>query len=79
MRALVHKPGLLLLENPWSALNNDNKESVQQYILNQTPNATVIVASNDTSFASKCDQVIIMEHGTIRAMGKTNEVLEFLS
>ena len=79
MRALVHKPGLLLLENPWSALNNDNKESIQQYILNELTNTTVIVAANDTAFAQKCDQIIIMEHGTIRAMGTTNEVLEFLS
>lgn len=79
MRALVHKPRLLLLENPWSALNNDNKVSIQQHILNDLPNTTVIVAANDTSFARKCDQVIIMEHGTIRAMGATNEVLEFLS
>jgi ABC-type bacteriocin/lantibiotic exporter with double-glycine peptidase domain len=79
MRALVHKPGLLLLENPWSALNEDNKESIQRYILNELNDTTVIVAANDTAFARKCDQVIIMEHGSIRAMGKTNEVLEFLS
>jgi ABC-type bacteriocin/lantibiotic exporter with double-glycine peptidase domain len=79
MRALVHKPGLLLLENPWSALNNDNKESVQEHIVRELPNTTVLVATNDTAFARKCDQVIIMEHGTIRAMGNTNEVLEFLS
>jgi ABC-type bacteriocin/lantibiotic exporter with double-glycine peptidase domain len=79
MRALVHKPGLLLLENPWSALNAENKEGIQQHILKELPHTTVLVAANDTAFAKKCDQVIIMEHGTIRAMGKTNEVLEFLS
>jgi ABC-type bacteriocin/lantibiotic exporter with double-glycine peptidase domain len=79
MRALVHRPGLLLLENPWSALNMENKESIQQHILNDLSNTTVIVATNDTAFAKKCDQVIILEHGTIRAMGKTNEVIEFLS
>jgi ABC-type bacteriocin/lantibiotic exporter with double-glycine peptidase domain len=79
MRALIHKPGLLLLENPWSALNTENKESVQQHILNELPNTTVLVATNDKAFARKCDQVIIMEQGTIRAMGNTNDVLEFLS
>ena len=79
MRALVHKPSLLLLENPWSALNTENKEGIQQYILNEIPGTTIIVAVNDSSFARKCDQVIIMENGTIRAMGKTNDVLELLS
>jgi ABC-type bacteriocin/lantibiotic exporter with double-glycine peptidase domain len=70
---------LLLLENPWSALNNENKESIQQHILMELPNTTVIVATNDTTFAKKCDQVIILEHGTIRAMGRTNEVIDILS
>jgi ABC-type bacteriocin/lantibiotic exporter with double-glycine peptidase domain len=79
MRALIHKPGLLLLENPWNALNNENKESIERYILNELPNTTVLVAANDTSFAQKCNQIIIMQHGTIRAMGKTSEVLNQLS
>jgi ABC-type bacteriocin/lantibiotic exporter with double-glycine peptidase domain len=79
MRALIHKPGLLLFENPWNALNKENKESIEQYILTELPNTTVLVATNDTSFAKKCDQAIIMQHGTIRAMGKTTEILNQLS
>jgi ABC-type bacteriocin/lantibiotic exporter with double-glycine peptidase domain len=78
MRALIHKPHLLLLENPWSALNKENTESIQQYILNELPHTTVLVAANDTAFASKCDQVIIMDHGTIKAMGNTSELLEYI-
>jgi ATP-binding cassette subfamily B protein len=79
MRALIHKPELLLLENPWHSLNVENKLSIQQYILNELKDTTVLVADNDISFMKKCDQVIIMQHGTIRAMGNTTEVLNHLS
>lgn len=78
MRALLHKPGLLILENPWSALNPANRESVQQYILNELPNTTVLVAANDPSFAQKCNQVIIMKQGTISKIGAPKEVLEYI-
>lgn len=79
MRALIHKPHLLLFENPWDALNKDSKERIEEYILNELPNTSALMATNDVLFAAKCDQVIVMHDGTIRAMGKTNEVLNYLT
>jgi ATP-binding cassette, subfamily B, bacterial len=79
MRALIHKPSLLLFENPWSALNDDNKEAVQQYILTQLPATTMVVATNEKSFAAKCDSVIVLKDGTIQYVGKPTEILHSLN
>ena len=78
MRALVHKPQLLLLENPWNAISRESKEAIQDYILNEMRNSTVIVVANDTAFANKCDQVIVMDKGSIINIGKAHEVLHHL-
>ena len=77
MRALIHKPQLLLFENPWSALNTETKNRVEEYFLNEIPATTAIVVTNDLLFASRCDEVIVMEEGKIKAMGIPSEVLNF--
>ncbi|MDB5250433.1 MAG: ATP-binding cassette protein [Segetibacter sp.] len=79
MRALIHQPHLLLFENPWSGLSKDSRSRIEEYILNELVTTTVLVATNDVSFAVKCDQVIVMQEGTVRAIGKANEVLHFLN
>jgi ABC-type bacteriocin/lantibiotic exporter with double-glycine peptidase domain len=58
IRALVGNPKMLLLEEPWLGLEEHQKRSIQQYLLNALPDTTVLVVSNDNEFASKCDQVI---------------------
>jgi ABC-type bacteriocin/lantibiotic exporter with double-glycine peptidase domain len=58
IRALAGNPKMLLLEEPWLGLEEHQKRSIQQYLLNALPDTTVLVVSNDKEFASKCDQVI---------------------
>lgn len=79
MRALIHQPHLLLFENPWTALSKDSRNRIEEYILNELPTTTALIATNDVSFAVKCDQVVVMHEGTVRAIGKANEVLHFLN
>jgi ABC-type polysaccharide/polyol phosphate transport system ATPase subunit len=35
---------------------------------------TAFICTNDSDFASKCDKVIYLENGMIKAMGKWSEV-----
>ena len=58
IRALAGNPKLLLLEEPWQGLEDRQKNDIQQYFLNDLPNTTIVVVSNDKDFAKQCDQVI---------------------
>ena len=60
VRALAHKPSLLIMEEPWQGIEEEYCRSIQELIIN-TGNATVIVATTDESFSSKCNQVIQLE------------------
>lgn len=58
VRALVGKPRLLLLEDPWAGLEEPFRSRIQDLLLREYPETTMIVSTNDTSFADRCDQVI---------------------
>ncbi len=74
MRALIHRPALLLLEEPWSAMDADIKQNIQYYLLNKINNTTMVVATNDQAFAKTCDLIIVMDNGKIIAQGKPSEI-----
>lgn len=59
IRALLHKPKLLLLEEPWQGIDDEATRQIQHLLLNETE-ATVIVATNDAQFISRCDQSILL-------------------
>jgi ABC-type bacteriocin/lantibiotic exporter with double-glycine peptidase domain len=63
-RALVSKPRLLLLEDPWMNYGNGFRQQIIQ-ILNDAENTTIVVVSNDDEFAKQCNKVIIMEEHSI--------------
>lgn len=79
MRALIHKPRLLLLEDPWSTIVSDVKEDIQNYILDKLKDVTVVVSTNDEAFARKCDKVIVLSKGRIVKQGRPEEVLLSIS
>jgi ABC-type transport system involved in cytochrome bd biosynthesis fused ATPase/permease subunit len=57
VRALAHKPNLLLLEEPWQGLDDTAKQQVLYLLLNEV-NATVLIATNDPDFVKEADQVV---------------------
>lgn len=69
LRALLNQPRLLLLEEPWLGLEYKYAEQIKKYLLQDIPNTTCIVVSNDTSFAEKANRVIVIEDGQIKADG----------
>ena len=58
VRALAGKPRLLLLEEPWQGIEKKDAQEIMHFLLNEMPDTTVVVVTNDTSFAEKCNQVI---------------------
>jgi ATP-binding cassette, subfamily B, bacterial len=70
VRALVCKPRLLLLEEPWMNMSRENRSQILQ-LLNEIKNTTLVVVTNDDEFIQQCDKVIVMdENGSIN--NKTN-------
>lgn len=76
-RALMRKPKLLLLDEPFSALDNEIKLNLHDYLLNihKTYNITTILITHDVSEAYKlANKVIILDQGQIIKQGSPNEV-----
>lgn len=63
IRALVGHKSLLLLEEPWTGLANDYQLKIKHYLLNELPNTTVIIASNDVEFRKQCDANFEIQNG----------------
>ncbi|HEU4902551.1 MAG TPA: ABC transporter ATP-binding protein, partial [Flavisolibacter sp.] len=59
VRALAHKPKLLLLEEPWQGFDAESARKVQHLLLNEVE-ATVITVTNDPHFIRQCDQTIAL-------------------
>ncbi len=76
-RALVQKPQLLLLDEPLSALDQDMRSKLQDYIMqaHKTYGLTTIVVSHDVAEIFKmCDEAIILEEGKVLKRGKPIDV-----
>ncbi len=66
MRALIRKPRLLLLEEPWLVLEEQHAAKVKQLLLEEFRDTTLIIVTTDESFMTSCNQVIHLENGTIK-------------
>jgi ABC-type bacteriocin/lantibiotic exporter with double-glycine peptidase domain len=57
IRALAHKPRLLVMEEPWLDIEEQYKAGIQDLVLG-LKETTVIVVSRDEAFAKQCNQII---------------------
>lgn len=79
-RAIIHKPRLLVADEPTGNLDSQNGESVLSLLkeLNRDQGQTIVMATHSSEAASHCDFVIHMKDGSvvsierIAARGKTN-------
>ena len=65
LRALVNDPRMLLLEEPWTGFEPDMARQVKEYLASPGQ-CTVIVATNDADFASRCDLVLYLKDGQVQ-------------
>ena len=73
-RAMFTKPKLLVLDEATSSLDGQTEADVTTAIQSLRGRATVIVVAHRLSTARAADQVIYVENGHIRAIGKFDEV-----
>lgn len=70
MRALIHRPPLILMEEPWLVLEEGDAERVKNYLLRGIEGSTVIIVTDDTSCDNLFDQIIVLEKGKVESIQK---------
>ena len=60
VRALANNPALLLLEEPWSGIEEKNKKPIQDMLLKDLQATTILVATNDPVFLRQADKIIYL-------------------
>lgn len=76
-RALATKPGLLLLDEPLSALDARVRLYLRQQIkqLQQTLGVTTVMVTHDQEEAlTMADRIVVMNHGVIEQVGTPEEI-----
>lgn len=69
-RALIHRPPIILADEPTAALDWNNGQAVIQLLLRQarTENALLIVVTHDTRLVNLFDRVLQVESGKVREL-----------
>jgi ABC-type multidrug transport system fused ATPase/permease subunit len=73
-RALYRQPTLLVLDEATSALDNETEHKVTATLDGLHGTLTMIVVAHRLSTVRHCDQVVILEHGQVRAVGTFEEL-----
>lgn len=57
MRTLLKESPLMLLDEPWLGLETEDAQRIQDYLLNECKNSTVLIVTANKKFANRCDDV----------------------
>lgn len=60
VRALINKPSLLLLEEPWRGLEAKYQQQIKELLLKEMPGTTAFIISSEEDVAIACDKTINM-------------------
>ncbi|HEV8022801.1 MAG TPA: ATP-binding cassette domain-containing protein [Candidatus Lustribacter sp.] len=78
-RALAIEPGVLLLDEPFAALDATVRRSLRRWLrrLHEVSNVTTVLVTHDVDEAlDVADVVVVMDHGSIEQIGTPAEIRE---
>ncbi|MDP9291309.1 MAG: ATP-binding cassette domain-containing protein, partial [Verrucomicrobiota bacterium] len=75
-RALLKNAPILLLDEATSALDSESEQQIQIALDRLSSGRTVIAIAHRLSTILKADQIVVMEHGSIKEIGRHEELME---
>jgi type I secretion system LssB family ATPase len=78
-RALIRKPGLLLMDEPTNSMDNTLENHVKLALQNFTRDKTLILVTHRIPLVSMVDRLILIDGGRVAADGARDDILKMLS
>ena len=75
-RALLKKPKVLILDDSTSAVDTKTDALIRRAFAEEIPDTTKIIIAQRISSVEHADKIIVLDGGSIEAMGKHQELLE---
>ena len=77
-RAVIHEPGILLLDEPTSAMDQSTERTIKARLAAFQQGRTTILITHRTSLLELVDRILVLDQGRVVADGPKDQVLEAL-
>ena len=75
-RALLKKPKILILDDSTSAVDTHTDAMIRKAFREEIPNTTKLIIAQRVASVEDADLILVMENGTIAAMGTHDELMQ---